>query len=210
MRLKISARHSHLARLQAFEVGRALAARHPELEIVYAFRESLGDKNLTDPLWKMPEKGVFTEDFYEDLITEETDLVVHSWKDLPTQRRDATFIAATLPRADQRDLLLFKKSSRARLANERSAMIFSSSPRRIYNLENFLLSALPSQATGQSTGQPKKIFFESVRGNILTRLEKLMADPKVDGLIVAKAAIDRLISFSWMNLKICSAVCAKY
>lgn len=194
MRLKISARSSHLARLQAYQVGEAIQKNCADYlqktfgttEIEYSFRESLGDKNLTDPLWKMPEKGVFTEDFYQDLVQEKTDLVVHSWKDLPTERRDDTVICGTLPRADQRDLLLFKKTSLKRLETSKSVHLFSSSQRRIYNLEKFLLKALPFQ--------PNQIKFKDVRGNIPTRIEKLLQADEVDGLILAKAAIDRLLS----------------
>ncbi len=193
MRLRISARSSHLARLQAFQVGESLQKKFPNTQIEYFFRESLGDKNLTDPLWKMPEKGVFTEDFYQDLIEEKTDLVVHSWKDLPTERHPDTVICATLPRADQRDLLLFKKNSIGKIAEKKSVNLFSSSQRRIYNLEKFLLTALPFQ--------PDKINFKDVRGNIPTRIEKLMAADQVDGLILAKAALDRLLAIQHPDFK---------
>jgi hydroxymethylbilane synthase len=133
MRLRISARSSDLAKIQAYRVGEALRNKNPNIEIEFLFRESLGDKNLTDPLWKMPEKGVFTEDFLKDLLNEQTDLVVHSWKDLPTEEKEQTVIAATLPRADQRDLLLFKKSS----VGNSNPRLLSSSPRRVYNLDSF-------------------------------------------------------------------------
>src|SRR5690606_12634019 len=109
MKLRIAARSSDLARIQAISVGEALLessrAAGARLEIEYAFRQSLGDANLHDPLWKMPEKGVFTEDFRDDLLSGACDLVVHSWKDLPIDARSETMIAATLPRADLRDLL---------------------------------------------------------------------------------------------------------
>lgn len=193
MRLKISARSSHLARLQAFEVGKAIQIQVPNAEIEFFFRESLGDKNLVDPLWKMPEKGVFTEDFHNDLIEEKTDLVVHSWKDLPTERRSDTTICGTLARADQRDLLLFKKKSIEKLKSKVAVSIFSSSQRRIYNLEKFLLKALPFA--------PEKIFFKDVRGNIPTRIEKLFASDEVDGLILAKAALDRLLLIDHPDFK---------
>ncbi|MEK2646858.1 hydroxymethylbilane synthase [Bdellovibrio sp. BCCA] len=186
MRLKISARKSDLARLQAFMVGDALKKKHPGLEIEYRFKESLGDKNLTDPLWKIPEKGVFTEDFYGELIRGETDMVVHSWKDLPTEHKDDTMIAATLPRADQRDLLLLKKSHFEQIKNSRALRVYSSSPRREYNLTDFFKSHLPFSL--------ESVKFESVRGNIPTRVRKLLEDPNIDGLIVAKAALDRLLT----------------
>ncbi|WII72432.1 hydroxymethylbilane synthase [Bdellovibrio sp. 22V] len=186
MRLKISARKSDLARLQAYMVGDALQKKHPHLEIEFRFKESLGDKNLTDPLWKIPEKGVFTEDFYGELLRGETDMVVHSWKDLPTEHKSDTVIAATLPRADQRDLLLLKKSHFTKIQAAKALRVFSSSPRREYNLTNFFKSHLPFTL--------ESVKFESVRGNIPTRIRKLLESSEIDGLIVAKAALDRLLS----------------
>ncbi len=186
MRLKISARKSDLARLQAYRVADALKEKNPKIEIEFQFKESLGDKNLQDPLWKLPEKGVFTEDFYQELLSGATDIVVHSWKDLPTELKSETVIAATLPRADQRDLLFVKKSDFTDLKKNRKIRIFSSSPRRAYNLSPFLLQALPLGL--------ESVEFEPVRGNISTRIRKMMDSNTVSGLIVAKAAIDRLLS----------------
>ena len=183
-KVKIAARHSDLARLQAYRVGDALKKAHPELTVEFNFRASLGDLNQTDPLWKMPEKGVFTEDFLRDLKEETADLVVHSWKDLPTEQRPDTEIVATLPRADVRDLMLFRKD-RIDLAKEKGEVrVLTSSPRRAHNLNEFLKTHLPFEVS--------HLQFESVRGNIPTRLKKLLSQD-VEGLIVAKAALDRLL-----------------
>src|SRR5206468_2152220 len=141
--LKLGSRKSDLARIQAHAVGEALEAAHPGLKVEFHFSESLGDKNLTDPLWKMPGKGVFTEDLTGDLVEGRVDLVVHSWKDLPVEEKPSTEIAATMTRADSRDLLLFKKNSRSRLTDGKVLRIFSSSPRREYNLKPFLSEYLP-------------------------------------------------------------------
>lgn len=186
MRLSISARKSDLARLQAYQVGEALQEKNPSLQIEYSFRESLGDKNLEDPLWRMPEKGVFTEDFVQDLLHGRTDMVVHSWKDLPTAPRQGSEIVATLPRADQRDLLLFKKKHFSKVKSQKKLKIFSSSPRRAYNLSAFLKNCFPAEL--------ENVEFANVRGNIQTRVRKLLESAEVDGLIVAKAAIDRLLA----------------
>lgn len=193
MRLKISARKSDLARLQAYTVGDSLKQKFPELEIQYFFKESLGDKNLTEPLWKIPEKGVFTEDFYSELISGETDLVVHSWKDLPTENKPDSKIAATLARADQRDLLLVKRTHLDKIRQNKKFQVFSSSPRREYNLTDFLKTHLPFPI--------ETVKFESVRGNIPTRLRKLLETEDIDGLVVAKAALDRLLSASQQEFK---------
>lgn len=183
-RIRISARQSDLARLQAYRVGEALRSAGVE-DVVFNFRASLGDINQNDPLWKMPEKGVFTEDFVRDLREGTADMVVHSWKDLPTLPRTDTEIVATLPRADTRDLLLFRRDRFAQAKATHDVRILTSSPRRSYNLEKFLLDHLPFQV--------KSVHFEPVRGNIPTRLKKLLSQD-VDGLIVAKAALDRLLS----------------
>jgi hydroxymethylbilane synthase len=180
MRIRIAARASDLARIQAHAVADAIRAARAGVEIEFEFRKSLGDVNQHDPLWKMPEKGVFTEDFRGDLLSCACDLVVHSWKDLPIDTREGTEIVATLPRADPRDLLLFKRSS----VGKRAVRILSSSPRRAYNLAPFLASHLPGAPSPE---------FVAVRGNVPTRV-RIWKEGEEDGLIVAKAALDRILS----------------
>ena len=184
MRVTIASRRSELARIQALQVGEALRAVHPQLEINYSFRESLGDKNLERPLWQMPEKGVFTQDFREGLLRGEFDLVVHSWKDLTIENDPETEIAATLPRADARDLLLVRNDRWAEVERTGVIAILTSSPRRAYNLDSFLREALPAKL--------RELNFVNVRGNVPTRVRKLF-QLDVDGLVVAKAALDRLL-----------------
>jgi hydroxymethylbilane synthase len=186
VRLTIASRKSDLARLQAYLVGDALQAQDPGLQVEYRFRESLGDKNLTDPLWQAPEKGVFTEDFHRDLVEGAADLVVHSWKDLPVEEKPGTVVAACLQRADSRDLLLFKRSARARVAHGGRLEVLSSSPRRSLNLQGFAQRYFPFAV--------RETRFTPVRGNIQTRVRKLLEAEGADALIVAKAALDRLLA----------------
>ena len=186
MRVKVASRRSDLARLQAQVVGNALKNAHPGLTVEFHYRESLGDVNQNDPLWKMPERGVFTEDFRAGLTSGEWDMVVHSWKDLPVEERADTQIAATLPRAGARDLFLLRKDSRASMALAGGKLrVLSSSPRRKYNLESCLVRLLPFAEV--------ELEFLSVRGNVPTRLEKLLRGDG-DALVMAKAALDRLLS----------------
>jgi len=181
----IASRTSDLARIQAYQVGEALKKTHSHLKVQYHFRQSLGDINQEDPLWAMPEKGVFTQDFREGLLQGRWDIVVHSWKDLPTEKFTATEIVATLPRADRRDLFLLKTANLAKVQKNGRLTVFSSSPRRAHNLNKFFHSHFPASLN--------KVIFEPVRGNILTRVTKLKQSPDVDGIIVAKAALDRLL-----------------
>jgi hydroxymethylbilane synthase len=184
MRLVLAARRSELARIQALQVGHALEQANPQLTIEYSFHESLGDRNQNDPLWQMPEKGVFTQDLREGLIAGRYDLAVHSWKDLAIEDDGTTEIAATLPRADMRDLLLIRADRWSEIARTGRLKILTSSPRRSFNLDSFLPRALPAKIG--------ELIFEPVRGNVPTRVRK-MWEPGADGLIVAKAAIDRLL-----------------
>src|SRR6266849_3668033 len=184
MRVTIASRRSELARIQAYQVGDALRFGAPLIEISYSFHESLGDRNQNDPLWQMPEKGVFTQDFREGLLRGDFDLVVHSWKDLAIEEDPDTEVAATLPRVDARDLLLVREDRWRDVERTGVMTILTSSPRRSYNLESFLREALPARL--------RELNFTNVRGNVPTRVRKLL-ESDVDGLIVAKAAIDRLL-----------------
>jgi len=194
MRLTIAARKSDLARIQAYMVGDALQKNISELKIIYKFSSSLGDRNQHDPLWKMPEQGVFTQDFIRQLESGKVDMVVHSWKDLPTISSGKTVLAATLPRADHRDLLLVSKAGVKRAKESKVLRILTSSPRRAYNLEGFLPKAFP--------GGLESVSFDAVRGNIQTRIDKMLQlsqENQSDGLVVAKAAIDRLLDAEQLN-----------
>lgn len=181
MRWVIGARKSDLARTQAYFVGSELQKLSPGAQIDYHFKTSLGDRNLKDPLWKAPEKGLFTEDFAADLRDGTCDLVVHSWKDLPTAERLDTLLFSPAQREDIRDMLLFKPGS----VGKKQITLLSSSPRRAHNLTSFCREHLPSGVD--------KVQWEDVRGNVPTRIRKLQ-ESEADGLIVAKAALDRLLT----------------
>ena len=184
-RLVIGSRKSALAKLQSYLVKQKLLEIYPDLQIEFYFKESSGDIDLTSPLWKLSGKGVFTRDFREDLFNETVDVVIHSWKDLDLEAEEGTEIISVLERADARDLLIFKKNF---LQSKSKLRFYSSSPRREYNLKTFLAKALPLEI------QNLDIEFEPVRGNIQTRLKKWSENSEIAGLIIAKAAIDRILS----------------
>ena len=196
MRVKIASRKSCLARLQAESVAQTLRKRFPQIHIEFDFRSSLGDRHSKDPLWQMPEKGVFTQDFHEALCRREVDMVVHSWKDLPLEENLETSVVATLERADQRDLLLLPKKGKGmeNLKNLKHLHVLTSSPRRAYNLADFLPKAFP--------GSIQNLSFLPLRGNIETRIQKLLEKKETEGemegetasaMLVAKAAVDRIL-----------------
>lgn len=182
MRLKLASRKSDLARWQAVQVGRTLEQLPEKPAIEFIFKASLGDQDLDTPLANMGAKGVFTEDFYADLIESRCDMVVHSWKDLPVELRAETEIAMTLPRADVRDILIVPEEVWQKALSKGKLAVLTSSPRRVYNLGSCLSELLPGKV---------KIEFVNVRGNLPTRLGKMLAQNAA--LILAKAGLDRLL-----------------
>jgi hydroxymethylbilane synthase len=182
VRLRILSRASDLARVQARLVGRALAAADPRVRIGYVTRHAAGDADQRTPLSQFADKGAFTADLSDALARGEADIVVHSWKDLPIEGRPDTVIEATLERADPRDVLLV----RADVVREQPATltVLSSSPRRIWLLDHVVPSLLPWAV--------RAVRAAPVRGNVPTRLRRLL-DGRADALVVAKAALDRLL-----------------
>ena len=182
MKIRILSRKSDLAIIQAREFSDYLQSKHPFVEIEFVTKSTSGDKDLITPLSEMPTEGVFTNDLRDELINNKCDLIVHSWKDLPIEVGDKTKIVATLKRADKRDILFLKKN---KITDSKKITILCSSPRRQYNLENFIKNYFPQKFD--------EVSFENIRGNIPTRFKKFLENPNSDGFIVANAAIDRLL-----------------
>ncbi|XDD52258.1 uroporphyrinogen synthase [Leptospira sp. WS92.C1] len=189
--LKIGSRKSALARLQTYLVLGALRKKFPDLIVELHFREASGDQDLQTPLWKMGTRGVFTQDLTQDLVDGKVDLVIHSWKDLDLEGHPGATVLGVLDRADQRDVLLWKKTSLSKHSPS-ELKIQTSSPRREYNLKKFLPKSLPSRY------KDANLIFLPVRGNIQTRIRK-WKESDSDGFVLAKAALDRLLSKNFLN-----------
>lgn len=146
-------------------------------------RSSAGDRDRRIGLWTAADKGLFTSDLSQALINGEADAAVHSWKDLPIESYPGTLVAATLERADPRDVLVVRREvARSRPA---SLTVLSSSPRRAWQLQTSARRFMPWLV--------EELRMSPVRGNIPTRLTKLVG-AEGDALVVAKAALDRLLS----------------
>ncbi len=107
-------------------VAERIATAFPDIEILHLHKKTVGDQDLTTPLNKMPDIGVFTNDIRNDLLNNVADIAVHSWKDLPVDLEEGTEIIGTLERADMRDMIFLKKDS----IDKNNLSILSSSPRR--------------------------------------------------------------------------------
>ena len=72
------------------------------------------DRDFGASLPALLRAGAFTSELSGALADSRIDLAVHSWKDLPFVESAETHVAATLERADPRDLLLVRRDRLAR------------------------------------------------------------------------------------------------
>ena len=162
--LRIATRGSRLALWQAERVA-ALLGGDVELVIV----STTGDQRTDVPIWTIGGTGVFVKEVQQAVLEGRADLAVHSAKDLPSETAAGLLLAAIPERADPRDALVGKQLD----AIPAGGRIGTGSVRR----QAQLAAARPD------------LLFESVRGNIETRIAKAA---ELDAVVVAKAALDRL------------------
>ncbi len=173
--IRLATRGSALALVQAHQVKASLEAlgtrEHPiVVDIVEVVTH--GDQDRIHSLVSIGGKGLFVRRIEEVLLEHEADIAVHSAKDLPYRLAKGLTIAAVPQAADRRDLLIVPKDRPLVMAHP---VIGTGSPRRICQMKKWL---------------PQADFAEN-RGNITTRLRKLQ-EGQFDGIILAKAGVDRL------------------
>jgi hydroxymethylbilane synthase len=171
--LRLGTRGSALALAQATPIAAKLGA---ELVII----QSEGDIS-TAPLADLGGTGVFATALRTALLGGQVDVVVHSYKDLPTAPTAGLVIGAVPKRGDARDALCAR--------------------------DGFTLETLPDGAT-VGTGSPRRraqllarrpdLNVVELRGNVDTRLKRVGTDPstgsgqRLDAVVLAAAGLDRL------------------
>jgi hydroxymethylbilane synthase len=174
MRLKVGTRGSPLALLQTQLVLDALRQSAPALEFELITLRTEGDRNRHDSLTTLGGRGVFVREIEERLLGGEIDCAVHSLKDLPSTQPVPLALAALLPRADARDVMVARDRLGIRQLPH-GARVGSSSPRRAAQL----LALRPD------------LQIMDIRGNVDTRLRKL-DDGQYDAIVLAAAGLLRM------------------
>jgi len=173
-KLRLGTRRSPLAMAQAEETRARLCAAHGwaerDVELVPVIAS--GDRIQDRPLAEIGGKALWTRELDAWLAEGQIDAAVHSLKDVETIRPPELVIAAVLPRADKRDVLVGAESI-AELPH--GAVVGTSAPRRAAQL----LHARPDCRV------------VSFRGNVATRLAKLAAG-EVQATFLAAAGLARL------------------
>jgi hydroxymethylbilane synthase len=175
--LRIASRRSQLAMVQTHWVRDELSKAHPGLEISIEAMATQGDKILDVALAKIGDKGLFTKELEAQMLVDRADIAVHSLKDLPTNLPPGLMLGCITEREDPADALVVHERHRDRtLATlPEGAVVGTSSLRRLAQLRHHY----------------PQLQFRDVRGNVITRLEKLDAG-EFDCLILAAAGLGRL------------------
>ncbi len=172
--IRIGSRESALAMTQSNWVVEELRKHHPQLEFEIVGIKTKGDIILDKRLDKIGGKGLFIKELENALLDKSIDMAVHSMKDIPAEIPEGLAISAVSKREDPRDVLV-TKDGRTLEQLPMGAVIGTSSIRR----EVQLLLKRPD------------LQVKTLRGNVLTRLDKLLRD-EYDALVLAAAGLIRL------------------
>ncbi len=172
--ITIGSRGSRLALCQTQHIANRLQDSHPQFRFVIKRIRTKGDELEETHLSRFGGKEVFIKELEAALLAGESDLAVHSFKDLSLQPPQGLEIAAVSQREDARDVLVsVKANSLSQLPH--GASIGTSSLRRTAQVK----SLRPDLDVGD------------IRGNIDTRLHKVSSG-LFDGIILAAAGVIRL------------------
>jgi hydroxymethylbilane synthase len=178
VKIVLGTRGSQLALAQAEIAQKALLSSGAVVAVDIRVIKTTGDQRLDLRLndsGKSFEKGLFTKELEQALLSKRIDLAVHSLKDLPTESVQHLIVEAVLPREDPVDVLVSKLPGGLD-ALPAGPLIATGSTRRAQ----------------QITHIRPDIRVCDVRGNVPTRLEKLVRTTEWSGIILARAGLQRL------------------
>ncbi len=183
--IRIGTRSSALALAQTGLIVSALKKRHPRLRFETVRIKTEGDEFKSVELFKKNHIGVFTKEIERRLLDKTIDIAVHSLKDLPTRLARGLALAAVPKRASIADVLISRDRHTLKTLPPGSK-VGTGSPRR----KQQLMRLRPD------------LRVLDLRGNLDTRVSKVLHKKTLDGVVVARAGIERLKKFGkfWKEL----------
>ena len=175
--VRIGSRKSQLALVQTHWVQAELRKAFPDINFEVSTMETQGDKILDVALSKIGDKGLFTQELEDDMISGKIDFAVHSLKDLPTQLPKGLRLGCVTEREDPADAMVVHEKHKDKKLDTlpEGAVIGTSSLRRLAQLRHHY----------------PHFKFKDIRGNVNTRLRKL-DDGEYDAIVLAAAGLNRL------------------
>jgi len=189
----VGSRKSQLALVQTNMVIDQLKSRFPSVEFQIVTMNTTGDNILDRALSKIGEKSLFTKELEMALASYEVDFVVHSLKDLPTTLPSGMAISCICRREDPSDAVVMHPKYHTHTLDTlpQGSIVGTSSLRRIAQLQQ----------------KYSHLKFESIRGNLNTRLRKLDEDDKFTAIILATAGLTRLNFAHRIEEKLSNELC---
>lgn len=152
---RLGTRGSSLARRQAGIVEQALTDHRFDVELVEVTTE--GDRIQDDLIHRLGKTGAFVRDLDDRVLSGELDAAVHSLKDMPTEMPDGLVVAAIPERKRPHDVLVTPNGGSVEDLPSTATVGTGSLRRR-----------------AQLGRQRDDITVEPIRGNVDTRIEKLL------------------------------------
>jgi len=173
-KIRIASRESALALWQSQYIKAELEALHPGLEVEVVGMTTKGDQILDVPLAKIGGKGLFVKELEHSMLVGETDIAVHSMKDVPMHFPEGLELAVICKRESPFDAFVSNRYDKLEDLPE-GAVVGTSSLRR----------------SSQLAALRPDLAIKSLRGNVNTRLAKLDAG-EYDAIILADSGLRRL------------------
>jgi hydroxymethylbilane synthase len=175
--VRIGSRKSQLALVQTHWVQAELSRAFPDIHFEVLTMETQGDKILDVALSKIGDKGLFTQELEDDMLSGAIDFAVHSLKDLPTNLPAGLRLGCVTEREDPADALVVHAKHQDKQLDTlpQGAVIGTSSLRRLAQLRHHF----------------PHFQFKDIRGNVNTRLRKL-DEGEYDAIVLAAAGLNRL------------------
>ncbi len=179
MTVRIGTRGSALALAQSGGILRALQKSHRGIHFRLVVVKTMGDRNQRSDIFDHGVVGIFTKELEKALFARAIDIAVHSLKDLPTDLPRGLRLAAFPKREDARDVLISRKRYSLKTL-PKGAVVGTGSPRRKRQMEH----------------ARSDLRLVDIRGNLDTRVGKVLKDKTLDAVVVARAGLLRLKKFS--------------
>lgn len=182
-KIRIGTRNSKLARTQTQITINYIRNFYKDIEFEIVPIVTSGDIIQDKPLYNIGGKALFTKEIENSLLEGKIDIAVHSAKDIEDNyQKDLSIFSCVLPMEDNRDVFIGKD-----YLNSKSSLI---------NLpKNSIIGSCSVRRQAQIKKIRSDIKFEPIRGNIDTRLRKLLEN-NLDGIILANAGLRRIDMFS--------------
>jgi hydroxymethylbilane synthase len=185
--ITIASRGSTLALWQA-EYVKQLLANHQVKSSILTIKTT-GDRVQDRFLHEIGGKGLFVKEIEQALKDKQAHIAIHSLKDLPARTADEFTLPAILPRHRSGDLLILHPKSPL---NEIIPQGESVTMEHLQNLPKLQIATGSLRRSHLLKKANPHIQVTPIRGNVDTRLNKLIDHAEWDGLILAEASLERL------------------